>query len=226
MRALSQFSDQAWFSFTPNAAVAAFAVMESTGTTTSKRKVIVQTRQYTAGDPRKTIWINGPQSVASGTYGIATMALGYPAVALGSASAGAHVGPSDGSWELSTGYPGFVVIGSGPIDGTVVVIRRQEATICKGVTTGTTNGASTFTVDGVSALSGLVPVAGATNTLTVQNLPTMYLANNAAVMFVWNDSDNQWEGCGGASGSNNSLVTAVQVTTTSNTIDITTLTLN
>ncbi len=225
-RGISQHDDQAWMLFMPNEDVAAFAVIESTNTTVIQRKVIVQTRQYTAGDPRKTIWVNGPQDVAADTTGIATMALGYPAVALGSASAGAHVGPSDGSWELSTGYPGFVVIGSGPIDGTVVVIRQPEATICKGVTTGTTNGASTFTVDGVSALSGLVPVAGATNTLTVQNLPTMYLANNAAVMFVWNDSANQWEGWGGGSNNKQSLVTAVQVNTTSNTIDIKTRTLN
>ena len=198
MRGLSQFNDQAWFLFTPNAAVAAFAVMESTGTTTNQRKVVVQTQQYAAGDPRKTIWINGPQNVASGEYGLATMALGYPAVALGSSSidAGDHVGPSDGSWELSTGYPGFVVIGTGPVSGTVVVIRRQQITVCRGKAVGAVSAAAaSFTADNVTAETGLSPVANSSATLTVYvttntNAPAM--DDNANVRFHWSSADDKW----------------------------------
>ncbi len=192
-RGLSQLQDQAWFPFTPNAAVAAFAVMESTDATTTDGRIVVQTRQYTAGDPRKTIWINGPLDVASGGTGIATMALGYPAVALGSASAGAHVGPSDGSWELSTGYPGFVVIGSGPIDGTVVVIRRPERTVCTAILAADAGPGASVNVDNVVAISGLSPVANSSATLSAVMQPADRALDNAICEIEWEEATNTWK---------------------------------
>ena len=195
-RGISQHDDQAWMLFMPDEDVAAFAVMESIDTIVIQRRVVVKTQKYAAGDPRKTIWINGPQDVAADTTGIATMALGYPAVALGSGGNGAHVGPYNGSWELSAGYPGFVVVGSGPASGTVVVIQRPVITICRGLAKGAVEAAAaSYTVDNVTAETGLTPVASSSDELTVYvstNTNAPAIDDNANVRFHWSDADNKW----------------------------------
>ena len=71
-----------WIPFTPAAAAPAFGVMESTGTTTLDGQIVIQTKAYVPGDPRKTIWVNGPQNVAAGAYGRCTRAIDVPTVAL------------------------------------------------------------------------------------------------------------------------------------------------
>ena len=215
--------------FKPSADIPAYAVMESTGSETVNHEICVDTRKYVAGSPKKVLLVNGPIAVDSGTYGRCAMAADRPLQVLGSGSAGQIVGPSDGSTSLSSGHPGFVCIGAGAVSGTVVAQRQLEHTRIIGSATAnvaTTN--TTFTIDNVTAFSGLEPVQGSSNTITVQNTFELKVNDNAKVAADYNESADQWVAIGGTTNSAMSsqvVVTGHTINTTSNTFDIKTRTL-
>ena len=194
MKGTGTISSRLWSRFIPDADVPAFGVFQSNGTTVNQGRVFISGKQYVAGDPKKTIWVNGPMAVKSGHIGYCHDGLGYAAACLGSGNVGQHVGPSEGSWAVSSGQPGFVIIGPGAISGTVMVKREPGPTICKGLATAavaTANG--TFTVDNVVAMSGLVPVASSGATLTIQNTFSGETDDNGKVVFIYNAADGNWE---------------------------------
>lgn len=189
----SSLSAKAWIPFQPDEAVAAHALMEDDGKTSVDGALVVSTQKFTAGPPPKMLYINGPQAVGSGAIGFCTLAMSEPAAVLGSISAGVTCGPTNGTWTVSINNPGFISLGAGPVAGTSFVIRTPEATICKGLTKGAfSSSANTFTVDNVKAMSGLTPVAGSSNTLTIQNLFDDGAQDNVEATFMWNQSEGNW----------------------------------
>ncbi len=181
-----------WVPFTPNAAVAAHAAMKVTGTTTLNGEVVYQTRQYQAGAPPKTVLINGPQDVASGSYGMASTAMGHPMAALCSESSGI-VGPSHNSWTLTTAHPGFFVLGAGAVSGTAMVLRVCSGTKVKGLAVGAVAGTSPFNIDNVSTMTGLEVVENSSSTVSIVNTFTDTLDDNGVVTATYNETDTQWE---------------------------------
>ena len=194
--AVSIDSDRSWVPFKPSAAAPAYGVMESTGVTISAGQIIIQTRAYVPGDPRKTIWVNGPQDVAAGYYGRCTRAIDYPTVALVTTSptAGQMIGPQGStSWQLAPGYPGFVCIGTGSPTGTAIVVRKPEVSTVKGTCQGNSSGA-TLTINTVTAMTGLAAVPNASATITVQNLfGDTTNSSGQKLTAIWNDANAQWE---------------------------------
>lgn len=182
--------------FKPNAVVAPYAVMETTGTEVlgGGMSVALLTRQYQAGDPRKALVINSHWAVKANEFGRGILATQAPVIILGSGSAGASVGPSNASWVLATGHPGFRMIGDGPVANTIFAVREFAPTVCEAILKGAMVVADpTGTVDNVVALSGLDPVANAAAELTVQNTHSWDVDDDATCEIKWNESDNQWE---------------------------------
>ncbi len=181
--------------FTPNAAVDAFAVMEANGTVVVNDKTFVKTKQFTAGAPPKLIYVNGPMDVASGAYGQCSLAMGVPAYAKATSTIneGGICGPTDSDWTLTADFPGFIALAA-DANGVVLVVRDPGPTICKGLLDGVlADTDATATVDNVVAMSGIVPVAAASDELTVQNQHDWDGDNDAVCEFMWNYTDGQWE---------------------------------
>jgi hypothetical protein len=192
---MSLYSNPGWVPFKPDAAVPASSVMEVTGTTTSLGVTIYTTQKYSAGDPRKVILTNSYQDVAADEIGYATLGLMQPVyvASTGSIAVGASCGPTDSSWVLTTDYPGFIAV-EAAASNLVLVVRNPAPTICEGLAVGAvadTDG--TYSVDNVKALSGLVPVANSSATLTVQNTFSDDIDDNGKVFFAWHESRNRWE---------------------------------
>ena len=189
MKGTGTISSRLWSRFIPDADVPAFGVFQSNGTTVNQGRVFISGKQYVAGDPKKTIWVNGPMAVKSGHIGYCHDGLGYAAACLGSGNVGQHVGPSEGSWAVSSGQPGFVIIGPGAISGTVMVKREPGPTIARGKLTDSiepTNGS--VSVANISVLSGLEIVSDANTSVTCENLLHLRGENTGNAYFIWNES--------------------------------------
>lgn len=184
-----------WVPFTATVAVAAHAVMESTGVALVNGHPVIQCRQYQAGDPRKTLWVNGPQDVAANGYGSCTQAVGIPVYvkASGAIAAGDICGPTHSTWTLTADYPGFRAIAAAASD-LVLAVQVAENTRCRGLLTAnmaTTD--STITVDNVRALCGLQPVVNTADTLTVYNIMEWEGDDDGVCLFEWHAGTDQWE---------------------------------
>jgi len=182
--------------FKPSVDVSAFGVMEGTGATTNHGEVVVTTKQYVAGDPRKVIYVNGPADVTAYAYGRCSTAMHRPVMVLTNTTQidGASIGPSDSSWECNAGHPGFTVVGASPITDTALVMRQPEMTRCQGLAVSNTETTdSTFSVDTVHAYSGLEPVASTTATLTVRNKFEDEITADDPLTFSWDRTDNEWK---------------------------------
>ncbi len=190
-------ADYPWVRHTPDAAVSAHAVMEVSGTTTQLGEIVYQTTQFTAGGntPTKMVLINGPMDVGSGEYGVACSGQGYPVAATsGSTTNGAIVGPSDSSWTLSTGHPGFVVAGAGAIAGTAMVLRQAQSIEVRGWATAAVANGDNFTIDNVKTMSGLETVASSSDTLSILNTFDHDIDDNGFVMAKYNETVAAYNG--------------------------------
>jgi hypothetical protein len=162
---------------------------------TQDGRMIIKTKKYAAGNPPKVVFLNGPVSATANQLGgRCTLANEYPALARGTASAGNTVGPSDASWTLANGHPGFLCIATGPVTNTMVVVRTPEAFMVKGETTANVaNTADNFTIDNVTMQSGLNVVSGSSTNLTIQNIFQDKIDEDNIVTAVWNHSLDVWE---------------------------------
>ena len=196
---MSYLLDKYHILFKPSADIPAYAVMESTNSETVGGEICVDTRKYVAGAPKKVILVNGPLAVSSGKYGRCALAADRPLAILydTSISAGQICGPTNGATGLSPAYPGFTCIGPGPVSGTVVAQRETQPTLCRGLLAAAlTTTTASVSVDNVVALSGLVPVANTSATLTVYNIyATKGFAgpDNGVCYFHYAPKDDRWE---------------------------------
>ena len=125
--------------------------------------------------------INGPRSVRAGKYGQArshgAMVLAYSG---GAPSAGATVGPSAGSWYVSTSGTGYTVLGG----------AESNVVLC--VAAGGGSGSGTTSVSFGRVTTEVTPAASATTWGTgqvkIQDSATGALAGSAI------DVDNLWIG--------------------------------
>lgn len=191
------YLDDRWLSFTPNAAVEAFAVMEDNGSTTVDGEVVLQTKQYAAGNPNKVVYVNGPVDVASGHYGPCTLLMDKPGwvqydTGDGTPATGESWGPKPSSWKLAKNLPGFIIIG-GAASGLVLAIRQVTAWRCRALAKGAITGSGTKTVDNIKPISGLMPVVDSDAELSAENTHTYDVDNNANVRIEWIENENQWE---------------------------------
>lgn len=93
------------------------------GVTSVESQVVVYCQKYEAGHEDYPLFINGPVEVNPGEPGRCTMALGHPTVVLGEETTG-YATPQAGQWDLAAGGIEFEVLGAGPIDGTMMVVRN------------------------------------------------------------------------------------------------------
>ena len=127
------YLDNRWMAFTPDAAVAAFAVMECIGKTTIDGEIVYQTTQPTTsgGD---VFLVNGPVAVAANKHGVCTKAMDKPAWALydtgyTAPSAGQGWGPDVNNWKLVPSDDGYVCVSDADTSNGVVLVLRKRARV-------------------------------------------------------------------------------------------------
>ncbi len=147
-----------------------------------------------AYSPLRSFYVNGPQEVADGKYGVSRIGLEEPIVALSNSTTfGTVVGPRNGEWSLGTGHPGYIVQGAGPTSDTAFVLKKPGPVIVKGTCEGTASGA-TLTINTVTTMSGLEAVASASDTLTIQNLyGDSTDESGQKLSAIWNESAGHWD---------------------------------
>ncbi len=177
--------------------VPAFAVIKQTTSTIANGNFVIGAIQYTADNtnPCWPVFINRATNTADEKHGVCTPATDEPTLALcNSTTVGQIVGPSEGSWSLGTGHPGFVVMGAGPASSTAFVMRTPEVTIVKGTCEGNAGTGDAITINTVTTMSGLEVVSGTENTISVENLfGDTTNSSGQKMTALYNKSQSQWD---------------------------------
>ena len=171
----------------------ACAIMEANGVTTKNDIVCIKVRAYQAGPPPKVLLVNSPSSVNASTYGKATLATAGLVRAAGSVNAGSFCGPTHNSTSLTSGYPGFIAVGAGA-NTTTWVIRQEEPTMVRATTVNAVlANAASWTCDGVVAITGLCPVQGSGNTITITPMAAGWTLDADAIgLAVFDEAASLW----------------------------------